>query len=130
MTADNAILFQTDERLRLVEQEQTEMREVIFSLKESQQSISNSLERLVRLEERHVETREALTRAFTQIERHAQMIHEVRMQIPANLEERLRKIEQDMPGLIEMRRWVTAGVMSVVGLIGAGLIGLLISLPK
>lgn len=130
MTADNATLFQTDERLRRVEQEQTEMREVIFSLKESQQAISNSLERLVRLEERHVETREALTRAFTQIERHAQMIHEVRMQIPANLEERLRKIEQDMPGLIEMRRWMTAGVLSVVGLIGAGLIGLLINMPK
>ena len=126
----DALLCQTDERLRKVEQEQGEMREVIFSLKESQQAISNSLERLVRLEERHVETREALTRAFTQVERHAQMIHEVRMQIPANLEERLRKIEQDMPGLIEMRRWVTAGVMSVVGLIGAGLIGLLISLPK
>lgn len=126
MTADNPLLYQTDERLRRVEQEQGEMREVIMSLKESQQSISNSLERLVRLEERHIETREALSRAFAQIERHAQMIHEVRLRIPEELEKRLRLVEQDMPGLVEMRRWMTAGVMSIVGLIGAGVIGLLL----
>lgn len=123
MTADNAILFQTDERLRRVEQEQGEMREVIFSLKDSQQAISNSLERLVRLEERHVETREAITRAFSAIEKIAAGMHELRMQVPANLDPRLREIEASMPGLIEMRRWMTAGVLSVVGLIGAAIIG-------
>lgn len=118
-----SLLYQTDERLRRVEQEQGEMREVIFSLKESQQAISNSLERLVRLEEQHVETREAITRAFSAIEKISVSLHEMRMQVPMNLDPRLREIEANMPGLVEMRRWVTAGVISVVGLIGAAIIG-------
>ena len=119
----DAPLYQTDERLRRVEQEQGEMREVIFSLKESQQAISNSLERLVRLEEWHIETREAITRAFGSIEKISVSVHELRMQVPMNLDPRLREIEANMPGLVEMRRWVTAGVISVVGLIGAAIIG-------
>jgi len=125
MTADNP-LFQADERLRRVEMEQWETREVIASLRESQQSISNSLERLVRLEEHHIETREALNRAFSAIEKMATTMHEVKLQIPANLEPRLREVEMQMPGLLELRRWLVAGVMSVVGLIGCGVIGLLI----
>lgn len=125
MTADNP-LFQADERLRRVEMEQGETREVIASLRESQQSISNSLERLVRLEEHHIETREALNRAFSSIEKLATTMHEVKLQIPANLEPRLREVEMQMPGLLELRRWLVAGVMSVVGLIGCGVIGLLI----
>lgn len=125
MTEDNP-LFQADERLRRVEMEQGETREVIASLRESQQSISNSLERLVRLEEHHIETREALNRAFSAIEKLATTMHEVKLQIPANLEPRLREVEMQMPGLLELRRWLVAGVMSVVGLIGCGVIGLLI----
>lgn len=125
MTVDNP-LFQADERLRRVEMEQGETREVIASLRESQQSISNSLERLVRLEEHHIETREALNRAFSAIEKMATTMHEVKLQIPANLEPRLREVEMQMPGLLELRRWLVAGVMSVVGLIGCGVIGLLI----
>lgn len=123
MTADNAILFQTDERLRRVEQGQGEMREVILSLKDSQHAISNSLERLVRLEEQHVANREAIARAFSAIEKIATGMHGLRMQVPTNLDPRLREIEENMPGLIEMRRWMTAGVISVVGLIGAAIIG-------
>lgn len=124
MTAESQY-FQ-DSRLARVEQEQAEMREVIISLRESQQSISNSLERLVRLEERHIETREALGRAFSSIEKHAETLHDIKMQIPMNLEPRLRSLETQMPGLTELRRWVVAGVMSVVGLIGCGIIGLVI----
>lgn len=123
MTAE---LFQTDERLRKVEQEQSEMREVILSLRESQQAISNSLERLVRLEERHVETREALARAFAATEKQGEALHNIKLQVPNNLEPRLRELENNMPGLLELRRWVIAGVMSVVGLIGCGIIGLVI----
>jgi len=125
MTAE-AVLFQTDERLRRVEMEQGEFREIIASLRESQQSISSSLERLVRLEEQHVETREALSRAFSAIEKLAITSHEIKLQLPENLEPRLREVEKQLPGLLEMRRWLVAGVMSVVGLIGCGVIGLLI----
>jgi hypothetical protein len=118
--------FFQEDRLRRVEQEQADMREVLGALKESQQSISNSLERLVRLEERHVETREALARAFDTIDRHTEDLHSIRLALPVNLEPRLRVMESAMPGLLEMRRWLVVGVMSVVGLIGCGVIGLII----
>lgn len=117
--------FQED-RLRRVEQEQADMREVLGALKESQQAISNSLERLVRLEELHIETRDALTRAFAAIDKHGESLHSIRLAIPVNLEPRLRDLESNMPGLLEMRRWVVAGVMSVIGLMGCGVIGLVI----
>lgn len=117
--------FQED-RLRRVEQEQADMREVLGALKESQQAISNSLERLVRLEERHIETRDALTRAFSAIDKHGEALHSIRLAIPVNLEPRLRDLESNMPGLLEMRRWVVAGAMSVIGLMGCGVIGLVI----
>lgn len=117
--------FQED-RLRRVEQEQADMREVLGALKESQQAISNSLERLVRLEERHIETRDALTRAFAAIDKNGGSLHSIRLAIPVNLEPRLRDLESNMPGLLEMRRWVVAGVMSVIGLMGCGVIGLII----
>lgn len=124
MTAD--AIFQQDERLRRVERDQADMREVLGSLRESQQAISNSLERLVRLEERHIETRDALTRAFAAIDKHGESLHSIRLAIPVNLEPRLRDLESNMPGLLEMRRWVVAGVMSVIGLMGCGVIGLVI----
>lgn len=118
--------FFQEDRLRRVEQEQADMREVLGALKESQQAISNSLERLVRLEERHIETRDALTRAFSAIDKHGEALHSIRLAIPVNLEPRLRDLESNMPGLLEMRRWVVAGAMSVIGLMGCGVIGLVI----
>ena len=124
--SDEQAYFQTEDRLRRVEQEQGEMREVILSLRESQQAISSSLERLVRLEERHVETREALSRAFAAIEKQGEALHGIKLQVPNNLEPRLRELENNMPSLLELRRWVTAGVLSVVGLVGAGIIGLIL----
>jgi len=60
--------------------------------------ISESLRRLVQLEERHTETREALSRAFTNLGDH---------------EDRLRGIEVEMPTVKLTRRWVIGGVVGV-----------------
>jgi len=94
-----------------LERDTNELRDAVMSLRDSQQEISKSLQRLVSLEERHMETREAMSRAFGAIEK---------------VNDRLLKIEQDMPGLREVRGWVINGVLTVVAIVGAGVLALVI----
>jgi len=67
------------------------------------QAISDNLERLATLEQKHLETREALNRAFDAIK---------------GVEERTRKIELELPTLKLIRGWVIAGVIGCAGLLG------------
>lgn len=67
------------------------------------QAISESLERLATLEQKHLETREALNRAFTQIDIQ---------------DGRLRNIETEMPTLTLVRGWVLAGGIGIIGMLG------------
>ena len=80
-------------------------------MKEAIMDIRDSLQVLVRLEERHAETREALSRAFGDIEK---------------VENRLKNIELHMPGLVEMRGWVIMGMLGIAGLVGVALVGMVI----
>ncbi len=41
-------------------------------------------------------------------------------------ETRLQRIEQDLPGLRELRRWVIAGVLAGAGMVGAALVKLVV----
>ncbi len=45
------------------------------------------------------------------------------------IEDRVKVIEDDMPGLREMRRWVVGGVVAGVGMIGIAVVSLVLS-PK
>lgn len=64
--------------------------------------ISESLRRLVQLEERHIETREALLRANDRIDDH---------------ETRIRSVEGELPTLKLTRQWVISGVVGVWGVL-------------
>lgn len=92
-----------DIRIAMLERDRDELREAVMSLRDSQASISQSLSRLVSLEERHIETREAISRAFKHIEK---------------MGDRVLVIEKAMPGLQEARTWIINGVLSVVGVVG------------
>lgn len=65
--------------------------------------LSETTEQLVRLEERHLETRAALNRAFAKI---------------GDLEKRTGAIETQMPKLMLAMGWVFAAVLAVVGMAG------------
>lgn len=67
------------------------------------QAISENLERLATLEQKHLETREALNRAFDAIK---------------GVEDRTRKMELEMPTLKMIRGWVIAGVIGCASLLG------------
>lgn len=71
------------------------------------QAISDNLTQLATLEQKHIETRDALARAFKQIDR---------------TDERVRVIEMDMPTLRIVRKWVMAAVLGIVALVGVELI--------
>jgi hypothetical protein len=67
------------------------------------QAISDNLVQLAALEQKHIETREALSRAFEHIDEH---------------EERIRGMETEMPMLKMVKGWVITGVIGIIGLLG------------
>ena len=74
------------------------------------QVIAENLERLATLEQKHLETREALNRAFDAIK-----VTETEIK---TTDERVRKIELELPTLKLIRQWVIAGVVGCAGLLG------------
>lgn len=66
------------------------------------QAISENLHQLAALEQKHIETREALGRAFKSIE---------------GQDQRLRVIEMEMPTLRLVRKWVLAGAVGLISLV-------------
>ena len=94
----------THTRIALLERDSEDMREAL-------NSISKSLHRLVALEERHSETREAIGRAFKAID---------------GVDGRLAMIEQQVPQLVETRGWVLAMLGVVVTSVLAGIIALVV----
>lgn len=70
------------------------------------EAIRDNLTQLAQLEQKHIETREALGRAFEQIN---------------SQDVRLRGMEQEMPTLRLVRGWVISGVIGIMGLLGVTL---------
>lgn len=70
------------------------------------EAIRDNLTQLAQLEQKHIETREALSRAFDEIKNH---------------DGRLRSIEGEMPTLKLTRGWVISGVLGVLALLGVAI---------
>jgi len=83
----------------------------VREIKDAVGSIAKSLDTLARLEERHQETRDSLTRAFNRIEDH---------------EVRLRKTEAEVPTTRLVKTWVIAGITGLVGIVASMIVGKLI----
>lgn len=95
-------IFNTEVRMRLLEENANRTTAAM-------ENISRSLHSLAMIEQSHKETREALGRAFTEIN---------------DLEKRLSETERLMPSLVEARRWLVTGL----GLIVVTVVGALIAL--
>lgn len=72
-------------------------------------TVSKSMQQLVILEQKHIETREALGRAFDNIEDH---------------DARIKKIEIELPTLTLTRGWILSGVITIVSLVVLAALGL------
>jgi len=77
------------------------------------QSIAETTAKIARLEERHTETRAALERAFGAITKTRDELHEAERRV----ENRLSKLEKDMPAVKETSTWVKSGVLVLVGVV-------------
>lgn len=69
--------------------------------------VSESMKQLVILEQKHIETREALGRAFQSISAHDQ---------------RITKIEAELPTLTLTRGWVISAVIGIIALVAYAVI--------
>lgn len=93
-----------DVRLAVLERDMTQMQGALVS-------ISDSLSRLVALEERHAETRESVGRAFNQV---------------GEIDDRVSQIEHVLPQLIETRSWVLAMFGFVLAAVITGVLALVL----
>ena len=100
---------QTDpaSRLAVLEARAEKTDQSLCAIQRSTAEISRSLQQLIRLEEQHAETRRGLNRAFGEIQR-----------CHAETDARLRVIEDQMPVLTLVRRWVLISVTSLAGIAG------------
>lgn len=96
------------------------LEKVVGEIGQSVKSIDGSLQALTRLEARHAETRDSLSRAFTAIQR-------LEDEDLKDHENRLRAVEADMPTFRLIRNWVIAGVIGIVALVGIAVVGVVVS---
>ena len=89
----------------------TNLERVVERVSTAVESIDESLKTLTRLDVKHEETNKAVERAFDDISDH---------------ETRIRVVETEMPTMKLIRGWVIAGVVSLVGLVGLAIAGMVI----
>lgn len=90
-------------RIALLEQADQHHLRQMAKLEDTQRDMVDSLKKLVTLEERHIETREALSRAFKAIKEH---------------DDAIKTLETRMSPLLEMRKWGVVGILGVLALVG------------
>ena len=72
-------------------------------IEDTLKAIRDNLGTLAALEQKHLQTREALERAFSTI---------------GKIDERVRKIEHEIPTLTLVRKWVIGGVIGIISMLG------------
>ena len=91
--------------------------------------LSLAMQSLVRIEERQVSNKEKLeeyadsiTMLRHDIEQKAHhrddRIRNIELALPENLSKRLNTVESHMPGLLEIKKWVSGGVLMVIAIVG------------
>ena len=89
----------------------TNLEKVVERVSTAVESIATSLSALTRLEERHEYTKQAMERAFSLI---------------GKQDERLTKVELEMPSLKMVRGWVITGVLGIMGILGVAVVHLVL----
>lgn len=94
-------------RVAVLERDCEDFRQVIVEIRNSLQAVTENLQAIVRLEEKHNETSRAINRSFVALE---------------NVEKRVSVIEQKMPGLLEMRTLIVGAICVVLTGVGGAIL--------
>ena len=89
----------------------TNLEKVVERVSTAVESIDESLKTLTRLDVKHDETRDGLSRAFISLEDH---------------EKRMRTVEVEMPTVKLARGWAMSGVIGIVGVLGLAILHLVL----
>lgn len=99
----------------IIEQRVATLEGAVSKIERAVSSIAESMQALVRLEERHTQTQAGLGRCFKEVEDH---------------ENRLRELEKSEPLQRLTTKWVIGGVVTIITLIITALVGLVtVGLP-
>jgi len=98
----------------------------VLRVDEKLDTITETLQSLVRIEERQIQTGSRLSDVAITLKDYDDRLRVLEKAVPENLDKRLVSIETKMPGLSESRKWVVMGVLAGVGMIGAALVHLVL----
>lgn len=96
----------------------TNLEKATESISHAVKSIDESLKVLTRLDVKHDDTRDGLTRAFKELEDHETRMRAIEKEAPKDNETRLSNIEKEMPTMKLVRGWIMAGVLGMLSLTG------------
>lgn len=91
------------------QQDLTSLREDIGELKTAFKDVAKALERLARLEERHISARDEIERSFLELAK-----LDTRLVIS---EGRISILEKEMPALRKQSHWIDKGIYGLMGMI-------------
>lgn len=102
----------------VIELRVSNLESTVNEIREAVKSIDRSMQTFARLEVHHSETRDALGRAFAEIEE----LKKEQREYLKDHETRIRMIEQEMPTTKLVRGWIIAGVIGLVAIVGMAIV--------
>ena len=99
---------------RLLAVQMGALRDDVRDVKDTMRDMAKSLEQLVRIEEQQKDMRASINRAFDEVKTNRIKIDDTTARVAA--------IEQQLPGLKELRRWVIGGILSGNGMIASAVV--------
>jgi hypothetical protein len=114
----------TEQRINTIESRVEHLSDTVLRVDQKLDNIADTLQSLVRIEERQLSINEKLNEANASLKSQESRLRALELSVPENLSKRLSKMETVLPGLQEVRKWIIMGIVSGVGLIGAGMLKL------
>lgn len=91
--------------------------------------ISSTLNSLVRIEERQVAATDVISNMARGAADRETRLRALEIAVPENIGKRLNVLEAAQPGLLELRKFLVAGVVAGLGMIGAAVVHLVLKSP-
>lgn len=98
----------------------------VSNIEKAVERIADSIGQVVRLEDKHAETRDAVGRAFKAIEK-AEEAHD---KFATEVRSRLGKAEAAIEPLKETRSWIVGGVIGVLAMVGVAVVSVVVKAPS